>query len=277
MRSLVSVVATPSPSPPCYRSARQRNPEMDPWCLMVSSRSGIDKIRWTLINTRPECQIQFSWFDCGTRDASGGWGFKNFESILQSYFSSWSSYIRPPILVHDGASSMMNWSHIHLDELLLDAVSFSIAPRNDDPCQLQLWNAEMKSESMRSPLMIRLLNYKRWNRCRSNWNRFSSKVDCGCGVREAECCSARVPEPRMSSDFDGKWIATSLALQEPDLWQWIICGVPHQMQHSAPWENLRRMPAAWARQGNSKKVGCSQSPKNCSEPFPCPPFRGKWR
>jgi hypothetical protein len=31
-----------------------------------------------------------------------------------------------------------------------------------------------------------------------------------------------------------------------------------------------------ARQGNSKKVGCSQNPINCSEPFPCPlPLFGK--
>jgi hypothetical protein len=32
-----------------------------------------------------------------------------------------------------------------------------------------------------------------------------------------------------------------------------------------------------ARQNNSKKVGYSQNPINCSEPFPCPlsPFSGK--
>jgi hypothetical protein len=51
-------------------------------------------------------------------------------------------------------------------------------------------------------------------------------------------------------------------------------GVPHQVYHSAPWERLRRGHAAWARQGNSKKVGCSQNPINCSEPFPVP-FSGK--
>jgi hypothetical protein len=30
-----------------------------------------------------------------------------------------------------------------------------------------------------------------------------------------------------------------------------------------------------ARQGNSKKVGCSQNPINCSDSFPCPRFREK--
>jgi hypothetical protein len=30
-----------------------------------------------------------------------------------------------------------------------------------------------------------------------------------------------------------------------------------------------------ARQGNSKKVGGSQNPINCSEPFPCPLVREK--
>jgi hypothetical protein len=39
---------------------------MNPWCLTASSWQVTDGIQCTPINTSPECQFSFSWFDHGT-------------------------------------------------------------------------------------------------------------------------------------------------------------------------------------------------------------------
>jgi hypothetical protein len=105
--SLASIVTTPGPSP--LTIVRLVN-EIPAW-ICDASQSQADRVhmKFNALRSIPAPNVKFIFLDlvvkcvCLSCDPSGRWYFKNSESIFYSCFSSRSSYVRFPILVHNSA------------------------------------------------------------------------------------------------------------------------------------------------------------------------------